>query len=72
LSVNEYYQWFHDAGFKLTGSSTLLTEEWSDAAGTFIMVTRPQELSPNDRAAAIERYKMYLGVGYPPGGRGVH
>jgi hypothetical protein len=72
VTVDAYYQWFLDAGFKRTGESTLLTEEWSNAAGTFIMVTRAEELSPEERAAAIERYKMYLGIGYPPGGRGVH
>ena len=72
MSVEEYYQWFRDAGFDRTGNSTTLTEEWSDRAGTFIMVTRPEELSPSERAAAIDRYKMYLGIGYPPGGHGPH
>jgi hypothetical protein len=32
------------------------------------MVTRAGELTSADRDAAIERYKMYLGIGYPPGG----
>jgi hypothetical protein len=65
LSIDDYYQWLHDAGFEPTGDGTLLTEEWSNAAGTFIMITRPQELSPRERFAAIERYKKYLGIGYP-------
>jgi hypothetical protein len=35
-------------------------------------VTRASELTYGDRVAAIERYKMYLGICYPPHGRGVH
>jgi hypothetical protein len=72
VSEDEYYQWFRDAGFERTGDGTLLTEEWSNEAGTFVMVTRPQHLSPRERAAAIDRYKMYLGIGYPPAGFGPH
>ncbi len=72
MNIDEYYQWFRDAGFETTGASTILTEEWSNTLGTFIMITRPQLLSPGDRAAAIERYKMYLGIGRPIGGGGVH
>jgi hypothetical protein len=72
LTVEEYYQWFESAGFKRTGDGTLTSEEWSNDSGTFIQVTRPEELSAEDRAAAIKRYEMYLGIGRPPGGGGVH
>jgi hypothetical protein len=33
--VEEYYQWFRDAGFKPTGERTALTEEWSNNEGMF-------------------------------------
>jgi len=72
VTVDEYYQWFRDFGFEPTGETTILTEEWSDAQGTFIMITRPQELSSAERATAIRRYKAYLGIGRPTGGGGVH
>ena len=48
------------------------TEELMNEHGATLMVTRASELAPADRVAAIERYKMYLGIGYPPGGGGVH
>jgi hypothetical protein len=72
MSIEEYYRWLRDAGFEPSGDGTDLTEEWSDAKGTFIMITRPQELSPEERVAAIERYKTYLGIDRPIGGGGVH
>ncbi len=72
MSIDEYYQWFKALGFAPTGECTLTAEEWSNKEGTFIWITRPQELTPEDRAEAIERYKMYLGIDYPPGGGGVH
>jgi hypothetical protein len=72
VTEDEFYAFFQKAGFKLTGESTNLTEEWVNDVGTYIMVPRPSELSDADRASAIERAKMYLGIKYPPYGRGVH
>jgi hypothetical protein len=72
VTEDEYYAWFARHGFKRTGESTMLTEEWSDEGGTFIMAPRPSELSPDDRAAAIERMAAYLGIDRPIGGGGVH
>jgi hypothetical protein len=72
VTEQEYYEWFERRGFKRTGHGTLLIEEWSDEGGTFIMAPRPSELSPADRAAAIQRMIEYLGIGRPPGGGGVH
>jgi hypothetical protein len=72
VTEEEYYAWFEDRGFKRTGEATLLTEEWSDNRGTFIIAPRPSELSPADRIAAIERMSNYLGIGRSPGGGGVH
>lgn len=72
MSIDEYNEWFEAAGFKKTGHETILTEEWSNDAGTFIMVTRAEELSAAGRAAAIARYEQYLGINRPIGGGGVH
>jgi len=72
VTEEEYNQWFHDAGFKPTGDGTVLTEEWVNEHGVYIMVTRAAELRAADRAAAIARYKEYLGVDRPIGGGGVH
>jgi len=72
VTEEEYYAWFERHGFKRSGDGTNLTEEWSNKNGTFIMAPRPSELSPADRAAAIERIANYLGIGRPPGGGGVH
>ncbi len=72
MSVEEYLQWFRACGYEPTGGQTDLTIEMANQHGTYIMVTRPEELSPEDRRAAIDRYAMYLGIGYPPGGHGVH
>jgi hypothetical protein len=72
VTVDQYEQWFRDAGFQPTGEGTILTEEWVDEHGTYIMVTRGRELNARDRADAIERYKHYLHIGKPPGGGGVH
>jgi hypothetical protein len=72
VTLDEYYQWFRDAGFEANGEGTLIAEELVNEHGTVIMVTRGSELSAVDRASAIERYKLYLGIGKPPGGGGVH
>jgi hypothetical protein len=72
MTEDEYYDWFEAAGCKRTGEGTSLLEEFQNAHGATIMVTRASELSSEDRVAAIERYKMYLGVGYPPYGTGAH
>jgi hypothetical protein len=72
VTIDEYNQWFHDAGFEPTGEGTLLTEEWVNEHDTYIIITRGSELGPADRAAAVERYKEYLGIGRPIGGGGVH
>jgi hypothetical protein len=68
----EYYAWFERHGFKRTGERTILTEEWSDEHGTFIMAPRPSALSLVDRQAAIDRMAKHLGIGGPIGGGGVH
>lgn len=65
MTEDEYYAWFSKAGFERTGGATNLTEEFVNAEGTYIMVTKASELSKADRAAAVERYKMYCGIGYP-------
>jgi len=72
VTEDEYYAWFAAAGYQPTGYGTELTEEFENEHGTKIMVTRARELSSKDRAAAIERYKRYLGINYPPHGSGVH
>ena len=72
MTVDQYYRWFRDRGFEPTGEGTALTLEFVNSYGTSLMVTRPEELTPHDRAAAIERYKLYLGLGGPIGGGGVH
>ncbi len=72
FSIDEYNQWFADAGFTRTGERTLLTEEWVNDVDTYIMVTRAEELTAGERMAAITRFKRYLGIGYPPGGFGPH
>ena len=72
MSIDEYNQWFEDAGFRKTGEGTLLTEEWVNDVSTYIMVTRAEELTAGERMAAITRFKRYLGIDYPPHGRGVH
>jgi len=72
VTENEYYQWLRDRGYEPTGDGTLITEEWVNVYGTAIMITRASELTPKEREAAIKRYQMYLGIGYPPYGRGVH
>jgi hypothetical protein len=72
VTEDEYCQWFLDQGFEPTGAGTILLEERVNSVGTYIMVTRATELSAADRAAAIERFKLYLGVGRTPGGGGVH
>jgi len=72
VTVDEYYAWFSACGYEPTGQGTLITLEMRNSSGSILMVTRPEELSAQDRSAAIERYKMYLGVGYPPHGHGVH
>jgi hypothetical protein len=69
VTADQYEQWFRDRGFEPTGDGTLITEEWVNEHGTYIMITRASELSAADRAVAIERYKHYLGI---PGGGGVH
>ncbi|MBR0874475.1 hypothetical protein JQ633_29250 [Bradyrhizobium tropiciagri] len=70
MSEEEFENWFRSAGFERTGVGTIITEEWSDGTRS-IFITRPSELSPTDRKAAIERAKMYLGIDYPRV-RGVH
>ena len=72
MSIDEYEQFFRNAGFAKTGSETLLTEEWCNPTGTCIMVTKAQELTAGERMAAITRFKRYLGIDYPPGGFGPH
>ena len=72
MTEEEYYDWLRAAGFEPIGDGTLITEEWSDRHGTFIMLTRASELSPDDRAAAIKRFEMYLAINRPIGGGGVH
>lgn len=72
MTEDEYYQWFRACGYEPTGAGTELSEEWSNPLGTTIYITRANELTAADRAAAVERYKMYLGIGYPPHGHGVH
>jgi hypothetical protein len=72
VTEDEYYAWLDAAGYRRTGDGTTITEELKNEHGATIMVTRASELSPQDRLAAIERYKMYLGIGYPPHGAGVH
>jgi len=72
VTEKEYYDWFERHGFKRSGEGTILTEEWSDKQGTFIMAPRPYVLSPADREAAINRMAEYLGIGRSPGGGGVH
>jgi hypothetical protein len=72
VTENEYYAWFSAAGFERTGDGTNLLEEFSDAHGTYIMAPRASELSPADRAAAIDRMAAYLGIDRPIGGGGVH
>jgi hypothetical protein len=73
VTEEEYYQWLRDAGFEPTGEGTLITEEWANpTSGQAIMITRARELLPRERPDAIERYKMYLGIDYPPHGTGVH
>lgn len=70
MSEEEYDAWFAGAGLKRTGEGTNITEEWTDGTHHFYM-TRPGHLSPDDRKAAIERAKMYLGIDYN-GRWGVH
>jgi hypothetical protein len=72
VTIDEFYAWFGKAGYSRTGQGTNLTEEWVNDVGTYIMVPRPSELSEDDRAAAVQRAKMYLGIDYPPYGHGVH
>jgi hypothetical protein len=73
LSIDEYDQFFVDAGFRKTGERTRLTEEWVNRdTDTYIMVTRAEELTAGERMAAITRFKRYLGIGYPPGSFGPH
>jgi hypothetical protein len=72
VTADQYEQWFRDAGFEPTGEGTLITEEWVNEHDTHIMITRANELNGADRAAAVERYKEYLGIGRPIGGGGVH
>jgi len=72
VTEDEYYLWFERAGFRRTGEETILTEEMKNEADTTILVTKASELSPDERAKAIGRFKMYLGIDYPPHGRGVH
>jgi hypothetical protein len=61
----EYYAELGALGFKPTGNSTNLVEEWQDGGGVRIYVTKPQELSAEDRAQSIDRLKRTLGIGYP-------
>lgn len=73
MTEDEYYAWLESAaGYGRTGRGTILTEELVNEGGATFWVTRASELTPRDRLAAIERYKMYLGIGYPPHGTGVH
>jgi hypothetical protein len=72
LSLEEYEQWFRDAGFEKTGEGTILTEEWCNQSGTCIYVNRGDQLTENERAAAIGRFRRYLGIDRPIGGGGVH
>jgi len=72
MTVDEYYRWFHDLGFYVTSEGTALVLEFTNAHGTSLMVTRPEELTPSDRATAIDRYKHYLSTDRPIGGGGVH
>lgn len=72
MTEEEYYAWFSAAGFERTGQGTNLLEEFVNEHGISIMAPRASELLPADRAAAIERMRMYLGIGRPIGGGGVH
>jgi hypothetical protein len=72
VTEQEYDDWFRSMGFERTGEGTKLTEEWINAGGTAIMVTRASELSLRDRLASIERFRRTLGIGFPIGGGGVH
>ena len=65
MTLEGYYSAFEEIGYWPTGEGTNLTEEWINAAGQRIYITRPSELSPPDRSDAVERIKRTLGIGFP-------
>lgn len=65
MTIDGYYLAFEQMGFGPTGEGTNLTEEWINAAGQVIYITRPSELSTQDRADAVERIRRTLGIGFP-------
>lgn len=65
MSAEEYYSVFRNLGYRPTGDGTLLIEEWINEFDEVIMITRANELLPQDRRDAAERIKRMLGVGFP-------
>jgi hypothetical protein len=65
VTIDDYYRAFKGIGYEPTGEGTNLTEEWVNAAAQRLYITRPSELSPQDRADAVERIRRTLGIGFP-------
>lgn len=72
MTEEEYDSWFLERGFNKTDDRTNLTQVWSHEHFDDIWVTRGDKLTPEGREASIERISKILGIGFPPGGGGVH
>jgi hypothetical protein len=60
-----YYKEYRELGFGPTEDFTILTERWENRFGETIYITKASELSPEDRAAAVDYIKKTLGVNFP-------
>jgi hypothetical protein len=56
---------FREWGYSPTGDATNISEFWKNESGEEIIITRASELSPDDRAASVERMRRVLGFGFP-------
>ena len=63
MSEEDYYLAIKSLGLDFSGEKTDLIEVWVDADGTDWGVPNPAELSAEDRAETIDRFKKYMGIG---------
>ena len=63
MSEGDYRAALRDMGLTFSGDETNLTEVWLDVQGFDWHITKPSELTAEDRAATIARLKQMRGIG---------
>ena len=63
MSEGDYRAALGEMGLTFSGEKTNLTEIWVDAQGLDWWVTKPSELTAEDRAETIDRLKKMRGIG---------